>query len=83
MASISVEHVSLTIGAAQILRDISVQFEAGEIHGIVGRNGSGKTMLMKCICGFIRPTAGRIVVDGNQVGRDVDFPPDLDRKSVV
>lgn len=77
MASISVEHVSLTIGAAQILRDISVQFEAGEIHGIVGRNGSGKTMLMKCICGFIRPTAGRIVVDGNQVGRDVDFPPDL------
>ena len=77
MASISVEHVSLTIGAAQILRDISVQFEAGEIHGIAGRNGSGKTMLMKCICGFIRPTAGRIVVDGNQVGRDVDFPPDL------
>ena len=77
MASISVEHVSLTIGAAQILRDISVQFEAGEIHGIAGRNGSGKTMLMKCICGFIRPTAGRIIVDGNQVGRDVDFPPDL------
>lgn len=77
MASISVEHVSLTIGASQILRDISVQFEAGEIHGIVGRNGSGKTMLMKCICGFIRPTAGWIVVDGNQVGRDVDFPPDL------
>lgn len=77
MASISVEHVSLTVGAAQILRDISVQFEAGQIHGIVGRNGSGKTMLMKCICGFIRPTAGRIVVDGKQVGRDVDFPPDL------
>lgn len=77
MAVISVEHVRLTVGAAQILRDISVQFEAGEIHGIVGRNGSGKTMLMKCICGFIRPTAGRIVVDGNQVGRDVDFPPDL------
>ena len=77
MAVISMEHVSLTVGAAQILRDISVQFEAGKIHGIVGRNGSGKTMLMKCICGFIRPTAGRIVVDGKQVGRDVDFPPDL------
>ncbi len=77
MASISVEHVSLTIGAAQILRDVSVQFEAGRIHGIIGRNGSGKTMLMKCICGFVRPTSGRIVVDGKQVGRDVDFPPDL------
>jgi ABC-2 type transport system ATP-binding protein len=77
MAMISVEHVSLTIGRAQILRDVSAQFEEGQIHGIVGRNGSGKTMLMKCICGFIRPTEGRIIVNGNQVGEDVDFPPDL------
>ena len=77
MAMISVEHVSLTIGTAQILRDVSAQFEEGQIHGIVGRNGSGKTMLMKCICGFIRPDSGKIFVDGKQVGRDVDFPPDL------
>lgn len=77
MVIISVENVSLTIGPAHILRDVSIQFEEGLIHGIVGRNGSGKTMLMKCICGFIRPTTGRISVDGRQVGRDVDFPPDL------
>lgn len=77
MAIISVENVSLTIGPAHILRDVSIQFEEGLIHGIVGRNGSGKTMLMKCICGFIRPTTGRILVDGRQVGRGVDFPPDL------
>lgn len=77
MAIISVENVSLTIGPAHILRGVSIQFEEGLIHGIVGRNGSGKTMLMKCICGFIRPTTGRIFVDGRQVGRDVDFPPDL------
>ena len=77
MAIISIENVSLSIGTAQILRDISVSFEEGQIHGIIGRNGSGKTMLMKCICGFIRPTAGRIIVAGNQVGQDVDFPPDL------
>lgn len=77
MVIISVETVSLTIGPAHILRDVSIQFEEGLIHGIVGRNGSGKTMLMKCICGFIRPTTGRIFVDGRQVGRDVDFPPDL------
>lgn len=77
MAIISVENVSLTIGAAHILQDVSIQFEEGLIHGIVGRNGSGKTMLMKCICGFIRPTSGQIIVDGQQVGRDVDFPPDL------
>ena len=77
MAMISVEHVSLTIGTAQILRDVSARFEEGQIHGIVGRNGSGKTMLMKCICGFIRPDSGKILVDRKQVGRDVDFPPDL------
>lgn len=77
MAMILVEHVSLTIGKAQILRDVSAQFEEGQIHGIVGRNGSGKTMLMKCICGFIRPTEGQIIVNGNRVGEDVDFPPDL------
>ena len=77
MVMISVEHVSLTIGTAQILRDVSARFEEGQIHGIVGRNGSGKTMLMKCICGFIRPDSGKILVDGKQVGRDVDFPPDL------
>lgn len=77
MAMISVEHVSLTIGTAQILRDVSARFEEGQIHGIVGRNGSGKTMLMKCICGFIRPDSGKILLDRKQVGRDVDFPPDL------
>ena len=77
MAMISVEHVSLTVGRVQILRDVSAQFEEGQIHGIVGRNGSGKTMLMKCICGFIRPTEGQIIVNGNRVGEDMDFPPDL------
>ena len=77
MAMISVEHVSLTIGTAQILRDVSARFEEGQIHGIVGRNGSGKTMLMKCICGFIRPDSGKILLDRKQVGLDVDFPPDL------
>ena len=77
MVMISVEHVSLTIGTAQILRDVSARFEEGQIHGIVGRNGSGKTMLMKCICGFIRPDSGKILLDRKQVGRDVDFPPDL------
>ena len=74
MAMISVENVSLTIGTAQILRDISVSFEEGQIHGIIGRNGSGKTMLMKCICGFVKPTNGTIVVGGKRIGKDCDFP---------
>lgn len=71
---IEVRGLSLTIGKTAILNDVTVSLEAGKIHGLIGRNGSGKTMLMKCICGFIRPTRGVVVVDGKRVGKDVDFP---------
>ncbi len=74
---ISVKGVDLKIGKTQILKDINVEFEEGKIHGLIGRNGSGKTMLMKCICGFIKPTSGEITVDGKRVGKDVDFPKDM------
>jgi len=74
---ISVKGVDLTIGKTQILKDINVEFDEGKIHGLIGRNGSGKTMLMKCICGFIKPTSGEITVDGKRVGKDVDFPKDM------
>ena len=74
---ISVKSVDLKIGKTQILKDINVEFEEGKIHGLIGRNGSGKTMLMKCICGFIKPTEGVITFDGKRVGKDVDFPKDM------
>ena len=50
-------------GKTEILKHINVSFEKGKIHGLIGRNGSGKAMLMKCICGFIKPTSGEIIVD--------------------
>ena len=71
---IKVENVSLKIKKDMILRNINVEFGDGKIHGIIGRNGSGKTMLMKCICGFIRPTEGEITVAGKRIGVDCDFP---------
>ena len=71
---IKVNNVSLKIKKDMILRGINVEFERGKIHGIIGRNGSGKTMLMKCICGFIRPTEGEITVAGKRIGIDCDFP---------
>ena len=74
---ISVKGVDLTIGKTQILKDINVEFDEGRIHGLIGRNGSGKTMLMKCICGFIKVSKGEITVDGKRVGKDVDFPKDM------
>ena len=48
---IKVDHVSLTIKKQEILRDVSLEVGRGEAVGLVGGNGSGKTMLMKCICG--------------------------------
>ena len=71
---IEVRNVSLILQKNEILKDISVHFERGKIHGLIGRNGSGKTMLMKCICGFVKPTSGEITVDGMRIGKDCDFP---------
>ncbi len=71
---IEVNNVSLTIKNVPILIDINVSFEKGKIHGLIGRNGSGKTMLMKCICGFVKPTSGEIFVAGKKIGKDCDFP---------
>lgn len=71
---IKVSNVSLTLKNVPILIDINVSFERGKIHGLIGRNGSGKTMLMKCICGFVKPTLGMITVGGKRIGKDCDFP---------
>jgi ABC-2 type transport system ATP-binding protein len=75
--AISVQNVSKDFGQERVLKSVSRDFEKGKIHGIVGNNGSGKTVLMKCICGFLIPTEGTVTVNGKRVGRDVDFPPDL------
>lgn len=74
--AISVQGVSKTFGDTEVLHAVWRDFEAGKIHGIVGNNGSGKTVLMKCICGFLPPTMGKVLVQGRQVGRDMDFPDD-------
>lgn len=71
---ITVNNTSLTIGKTEILKQINAEFERGKIHGLIGRNGSGKTMLMKCICGFVKPNSGEIFVDGKRIGKDCDFP---------
>lgn len=74
---ITVENVGLTIGKNVILKDINMEMERGKIYGFIGRNGSGKTMLMKCICGFVRITDGKISVNNQRIGEDVDFPSNI------
>ncbi len=71
---IEIKNVNLVLQKNQILTNISANFDRGKIHGLIGRNGSGKTMLMKCICGFVKPTEGEISVNGKRIGRDCDFP---------
>lgn len=77
MNMIKVNDLSLTIKSTDILKNINITFEKGKIHGLIGRNGSGKTMLMKCICGFVKPTEGTVYVDGKQIGKDCDFPENV------
>lgn len=74
---ILVEHVFKSFGKETVLTDVSLSVSPGEILGVVGNNGSGKTVLMKCICGFLRPDQGNVTVNGSRVGRDRDFPDSL------
>ena len=74
---IEIENVSKSFGEEQVLKSVTHTFSRGRIHGIVGNNGSGKTVLMKCICGFLHPDAGQIFVGGVQIGKDRDFPTDI------
>ena len=71
---IQVNNLSLRIKKDLILTDINIHVRKGEITGIVGRNGCGKTMLMKCITGFVKPTEGEVIFGGKKIGRDTDFP---------
>ena len=74
---IQLKHVRKAFGREEVLRDVSATFESGQIHGLIGRNGSGKTVLLKCIAGLIPPDGGVIRVDGKRVGVDIETPPRL------
>ena len=73
---IEVKNIDLILNKRHILKNVSVKLEDGLIHGLVGNNGSGKTMLMKVICGLIKPTSGVVVSDGKVIGKDCDYLPD-------
>ncbi len=60
-----------------IFENLDLTLEGGKIYGVVGYNGSGKTVLLKCLCGLESVSSGRIEVDGQVLGRDLQFPPSL------
>lgn len=70
---IKVEHAIKKFGSQTVLQDVSLEVEKGNMIGIVGRNGSGKTVLFKAICGFVPLDEGEITVNGKVIGKDVDM----------
>ncbi len=74
---IEVDHVCKSFHRRTILDDVSLSVEAGETVGIVGGNGSGKSVLFQLICGFYTPDSGTIRVRGQTLGKGQDFPENI------
>ncbi len=70
---IDVYHLRKVYGDQTVLKDLDIKIKEGSCTGIVGNNGSGKTVLFKCICGFVKPTEGYVKVADSIIGKDVDF----------
>lgn len=77
LQKLKLDHVSKQIKGSLVIDDVSLTFDPGRIYGLRGINGSGKTMLMRLICGLIRPTSGKICYDDMELGHDIFFPPDV------
>ncbi len=70
---IEVSHVYKAFRGIEALKDISLYCRSGNIYGFVGHNGSGKTVLFKCICGFLAYDRGEIRINGKMMGKDTDM----------
>lgn len=74
---IIINDLGKTIHGNQILDGIHIKLEPGRIYGLQGKNGSGKTMLMRAISGLIKPTKGFVEIDGKVLGKDIIFPESI------
>lgn len=74
MKTIRIENAGKCIKNTWIYQDVTATFDSGKIHGLIGRNGAGKTMLLKSICGLTRITTGSILINEEKIGVDIDIP---------
>ena len=74
---IEVKNVSKSFAKKKVLERINLTFENGQIYGLIGHNGSGKSVLLKIICGFFKPTEGAVLFDDHDYSNDKEFPPSL------
>ena len=69
--------ISKKIGADEVLSGITLSMEKGKVYGLQGKNGCGKSMLMRVICGLVLPTVGEVKIDGKILGKEFSFPPSV------
>lgn len=74
---IVLNNVKKTIKKATVIDGISAKWTGGKVYGLCGYNGCGKTMLMRLVAGLIRPTEGSVIIDGKELGKDIDFPESI------
>ncbi len=74
---IKIEGFNKIIKGYLVLDNINLTLESGQIYGLFGENGSGKTMLLRAICGLLKPTSGIIEIDNRTLGKDMDFPESI------
>lgn len=77
MMSIIFDHVTKRIGKNTVIDDVSLEIKPGQITGLKGINGSGKTMLMRLVAGLIYPTSGTVAINENILGKDISFPQSI------
>ena len=77
MAFLAAKGLSKTIKKTTILDNVSMELQKGRIYGLQGKNGSGKTMLLRAFAGLIRPSAGEVIIDGQVLGKAFSFPPSI------
>lgn len=75
--SVTVNNLSKGIKGKTILENVSIEAPSGRVTGLAGVNGSGKTMLMRVIAGLVRPTSGEVLIDGQHLWSDIEFPPSV------
>ena len=72
---VELKNISKKFKDVTVLEDINLKFEEGKIYSFIGRNGSGKTVLLKMICGYLNPTNGEILYDGKILNKELEYPP--------
>ena len=74
MTNINLESVGKNIDGTWIFRDVTADFESGKIYGLIGKNGTGKTMLLRCLCGLSQISEGQITINGKVLGEEMNIP---------